>query len=104
MHIDWFIPLATPGSLHCSTQQLLVDVLQDHGITQVINEATRLANILDFHNRFASTNSRCSNYHQSQHQTTSIVQEIPLYIKANWQAIQHLDISNLITTSNTNDN
>jgi len=36
-----------PGSSHCTIQQLLVDGVQDHGLTQVINEPTRLANILD---------------------------------------------------------
>jgi len=118
-HIDWSIPLVTPGSPHCSTQQLLVDVVQDHGLTQVINEPTRLANILDL---FLTNSPEQiqditiipglsdheavvieANVKPPLHRQPS--RKIPLYNKANWQAIkadiQHLqhDISNMTTTS-----
>ena len=46
-HVDWSIPLVTPGSPNSSTQQLPVDITQDHGLTQVVNEPTRLKNVLD---------------------------------------------------------
>jgi len=97
--------LVSPGSPHCSTQQLLIDVVQDHGLTQVINEPTRLANILDLF----LTNSPAqvqdiaiipglsdreavvieANVKPPLHKKLS--RKTPLYNKANWQDIQHLE-------------
>ena len=113
--------MVIPGSPNSSTLQLLVDIAQDYALSQV-NESTCLENILDLfftnsptqvqnvtvipglsnHNIVMITSkTKLPTYKQTQ-------RKVPLYSRANWQAIkiniQHLkhDISNLITTTNIN--
>jgi len=123
-HIDWSIPLALPGSPHCTIQQLLVNVVQDNGLTQVINEPIHLENILDLFltNSPAQIQDATIIPGLSDHEAIIIraniqpplqnqsSRKIPLYNKANWQTIkvdiQDLEhhISNLIATPNINAN
>ena len=45
--INWQTLSIPPGSPYLSTQQLLLDIIQDHGLSQMVLEPTRSDNTLD---------------------------------------------------------
>ena len=107
-------------SPNSSTQQLLVDITQDHGLTQVVNEPTCLENVLDlFVTNFPTQIQDVTIIPGlSDHDVVMIrsktkppvykqaSRKVPMYNRANWQAvkedIQHLEhhISNLMQIPN----
>jgi len=110
--------MVIPGSPNPSTLQLLVGIAQDYSLSQVVNEPTCLQNILDlfFFTNFPalvqnitvftglSDNDAVMITSKTKSPTYKLTQQkVPLYNRANWQAIimnmQQLehDISNLIT-------
>ena len=52
-HIDWQSFSVKPGSSYFTVQNSLIDIVQDHGLSQVVMEPTRIDNILDL---FFTTN------------------------------------------------
>ena len=52
--ISWQVPSVLPGSSNFNTHQLLIDISQHHGLSQMVTEPTRLNNALDL---FSNTNT-----------------------------------------------
>ena len=45
--INWQVPSVLPGSSNFNTHQLLINISQHHGLSQMVTEPTRLNNTLD---------------------------------------------------------
>ena len=45
--ISWQVPSVLPGSSNFNTHQLLIDISQHHGLSQMVTEPTHLNNTLD---------------------------------------------------------
>ena len=100
--ISWQVPSVLPGSSNFNTHQLLIDISQHHGLSQMITEPTRLNNILDlFFTNLPTLIQEVEVVPGLSDHNTVIVQskmrmslakqanrKIPLYSKANWQAIR----------------
>ena len=46
-NINWQVPSVLSGSSNFNSHQLLIDILQHHGLSQLVTEPTHLNNILD---------------------------------------------------------
>ena len=101
--INWQTLSIPPGSPYLSTQQLLLDIIQDHGLSQMVLEPTRSDNILDLF--FTSVPTLIEKIQiipgLSDHDVVVIQtkmrisatkqtnRRIPLYNKANWEAMRN---------------
>lgn len=98
-NINWQTLSIPPESPYLNTQQLLLDIIQDYGLSQMVLNPTRLNNILDLF--FTNVPNLINNVRvvsglsdhdivQSKIRTSILKQasrKIPLYNKANWEAI-----------------
>ena len=100
--ISWQVPSVLPGSSNFNTHQLLIDISQHHGLSQMVTESTRLNNTLDlFFTNLPTLIQEVEVVPGLSDHDAVIVQskmrmslakqanrKIPLYSKANWQAIR----------------
>ena len=100
--ISWQVPSVLPGSSNFNTHQLLIDISQHHGLSQMVTEPTRLNNTLDlFFTNLPTLIQEVEVVPGLSDHDAVIVQskmrmslakqanrKIPLYSKANWQAIR----------------
>ena len=102
--ISWQVPSVLPGSSNFNTHQLLIDISQHHGLSQMVIEPTRLNNTLDLF--FTNLPTLIQEVEVvpglSDHDAVTVIvqskmrmslakqanRKIPLYSKANWQAIR----------------
>ena len=100
--ISWQVPSVLPGSSNFNTHQLLIDISQHHRLSQMVTEPTRLNNTPDlFLTNLPTLIQEVEVVPGLSDHDAVIVQskmrmslakqanrKIPLYSKANWQAIR----------------